>query len=116
PGLDLALGLSQLSAVSAVHVVSVEGACKELLFLGERGFSGEAEIHCVDLDRDGAAASRFSFRLSEEAAMEARVAPPERFLYEPNASILKAGAFKSVAARFGLAALHPRTRLYSAAE
>src|SRR5690606_29411439 len=33
-----------------------------------------------------------------------------------NASILKAGAFKSVAARFGLAALHPRTRLYSAAE
>lgn len=114
PGLDLARGLSQLSGVFAAHVVSVEGSCKELLFLGDRGFDGEAEIVCVDLGRGGAAASRFAFRLSEEAALEARVGPPERYLYEPNASILKGGAFKSVAARYGLAALHPRTRLYAA--
>ena len=35
------------------------------------------------------------------------------YLYEPNASILKAGAFKSVALRFGLEKLHVSSQLYT---
>jgi hypothetical protein len=35
-------------------------------------------------------------------------------LYEPNASILKAGAFRSIAERFRIDKLHPNTHLYTA--
>ena len=35
------------------------------------------------------------------------------FLYEPNPAILKAGAFRSFALRFGLAKLHANTHLYT---
>lgn len=40
----------------------------------------------------------------------------KRYLYEPNASILKAGAFKAVATRFGLNKLHVNSHLYTSDE
>src|SRR5690606_4810865 len=38
------------------------------------------------------------------------------FLYDPDAAVLKAGAFKSVATRFGLTKLHQHTHLYTSTE
>ena len=38
---------------------------------------------------------------------------PLVYLYEPNASILKAGAFKSIGVRFGIYKLHPNTHIYT---
>jgi len=37
----------------------------------------------------------------------------DSYLYEPNVSILKAGAFKSIAARLGLTKLHVNSHLYT---
>ena len=37
----------------------------------------------------------------------------EQYLYEPNAAVMKAGAFKSIATRFGLQKLHSHTHLYT---
>ena len=116
PGLDVSLALSQLSSVAEVHVLSLGNECKELLFLAQRDFRGEPRIHCVNIASENRL-ERFEFSLPEEAALEAVVGIPSTYLYEPNASILKAGAFKSVANRYGVRALNPRTRLYcSAAE
>ena len=116
PGLDLSLGVSQLPGVSEVHVIAVDNECKELLFVSDRNSDcANVVVRCVDLNGRGGAET-FDFTLAEEAALEAAVDWPKRYLYEPNAAILKAGAFKSIARRFGLAALHPRTRLYSSEE
>lgn len=41
-----------------------------------------------------------------------RLATPDTYLYEPNAAIIKAGAFKLVAQRFGLCKMAPNTHLY----
>ena len=38
------------------------------------------------------------------------------FLYEPNASVMKAGAFKTVALRFGVEKLHASSHLYTSTE
>lgn len=56
----------------------------------------------------------FRFTLPEEQqAVISFAVSPGRYLYEPNASILKAGAFKSVAVRFGLDKLHAGSHLYT---
>ena len=56
----------------------------------------------------------FQFTLNEETAAAPEYALPRRYLYEPHAAILKAGAFKTYAQRFGLAKLHPHSHLYTA--
>jgi hypothetical protein len=52
--------------------------------------------------------------MAEKAAADAQYAARlRRYLYEPNAAILKAGAFGLAGARFGLEKLHPHTHLYT---
>ena len=59
----------------------------------------------------------FAFSLVEEREAVASIrGEVKRYLYEPNASILKAGAFKAVATRFGLNKLHVSSHLYTSDE
>jgi hypothetical protein len=110
PLLDIQRGLIELKSVSDVFVVSVANECKEVLFLCRAGFSGEPLIHAVNLlSTDG----EFTFRLSEEKEASVTYSDPLTYLYEPNASLLKAGAFKSIASAFGLMKLHRHTHLYT---
>ncbi len=111
PMLDISLAMRDLPGVQEVHVVSVGGECKELLFLLGREMAGEPTFHCVNL---AAGTQRFSFTLSEERHAACPFASsPRRFLYEPNASLLKAGAFRSPATRLGLEKLHVSSHLYT---
>ena len=52
----------------------------------------------------------------EEAEAAATYGPLSVWLFEPNAALLKAGAFRQVAQHYGLTKLHPNTHLYTAAE
>ncbi len=54
-----------------------------------------------------------SFKFSEERNAEVTYSDPLRFIYEPNASILKGGAFRTTAAAFNLHKIHPNTHLYT---
>ncbi len=56
---------------------------------------------------------KFQFLLSDEAHAVAEFSSVSTYLYEPNAAILKAGAFKIVGAHYALAKLHPSTHLYT---
>lgn len=114
PMADIRHTLSLLPGITEVHVLSVRNECKELIVVLEREGSGEPPVRCVNFTAEGAEQA-FTFTFGEEAAA---VAPPagevQAFLYEPNASVLKAGAFKCVAQRFGLQKLHPSSHLYTA--
>lgn len=110
PLLDIQQGIKELQFVKSVYVVSVENECKELLFLCEKDFVGEPIINAVNLDR---VQQNFSFTLTEEKNSTPEFFSPLTYLYEPNASILKAGAFKTVAVKFSLKKLHPSTHLYT---
>ncbi|MCR4995122.1 MAG: SAM-dependent methyltransferase [Bacteroidales bacterium] len=122
PMLDLTAAVRALQCVTELHVVSVAGECKELLFLlsAPAGAAAEPVIHCVNLSKSFSAANAgppdpFSFTQSEEAAADVPFAHSlGAYLYEPNASILKAGAFKTLCHRYPVLKLSPQAHLYTA--
>ena len=108
PMFDAADAVRRLPAVAEVHVVAHGGECKELLLLLSRGHEGEPRVTCADGER------LFSFAPAEEQAARPALAPTlRRYLYEPGAALLKAGALKLTAVRFGLEKLHPNSHLYT---
>lgn len=112
PLLDLKAGMSQLPSVKSIAVVSVNNECKEVLFVCSRDYRGSVNIQAVNLQSSGAV-SNFTFTFAEEESAEIEYGEIEQYLYEPNASILKAGAFKAVGRRYSLRKLHPNTHLYT---
>lgn len=113
PLLDLQQGIKELSGVQKIFVVSVGNECKELLFLCNKNFRGEPIIETVNILPNES--QRFHFYLSNEKNINATFSNPQNYLYEPNASILKAGAFKSIAKDFDLIKIDASTHLYTSA-
>ncbi len=113
PMLDIAQALHDLPSVEQVFVISVQGECKELLLLLRRpAVSGQAAFSCVNLTHG--ATSCFRFTAGEEREAECRFTPEVRaYLYEPGASLLKAGAFRLPAVRYDMEKLHPNSHLYT---
>ena len=111
PMLDISRALDELHHVKAVHVVAVNNECKELVFIIERGFSGHPTVHCANLLT---AQPTLSFTFDQEHNSPLRLAEvPMRYLYEPNAALMKAGGYKWVAAHYGLLKLHRNSHLYT---
>lgn len=111
PMLDCRLALNELPCVSELHVVACEGECKELLAVMQPGFTGETAIFCTN------DAECFRFTYTEEMASDCSFATcPERYLYEPNAALLKAGAFRLPGARFNLKKISVNSHLYTSTE
>ncbi|MDO4994587.1 MAG: class I SAM-dependent methyltransferase [Bacteroidales bacterium] len=116
PMLDIADTLRRLRHVGEVHVVSVENECKELLLLLKSSPCRkelEGGYHCVNLS-DRHPRQTFTFTPDEEQhATCLHTDTLGTYLYEPNASVLKAGGMRCVAQRFGLRKLHPNSHLYT---
>lgn len=117
PMLDITLALHTLRHVEQVHVVAVEGECKELLLvLGqEERAADRIPLYCINLLPEGRE-QHWVFTREEEAAAPVEYAFPQHYLYEPNAAVIKAGAFRILAARLGLKKLHPNSHLYTSEE
>ena len=112
PMLDLTQAVKELSAFSiqwSVFVVAIKNEVKEVLLLS----GGTGQITAVDLAKKDQA---FVFSREEEAGARSEYSEYSeysgKYLYEPNAAILKAGAYKLVGARFGLSKLDVNTHLY----
>jgi len=114
PMLDIQQALTQLPFCKEVHVISVDNECKELLFLLEYGFEKAPTILCINLQKENT--QHFEFNLEQERSENSILGEVERYLYEPNASILKAGAFKTLGQQFGLTKLATNTHLYTSAK
>lgn len=113
PMLDITLALQSLSNITEVHIVSIANECKELLFIKDSAAQKAVAIHCVNILNNGEEES-FSFTHNEEESAITHFAQTvQQYLYEPNSSIMKAGAYKSIAAKYGLNKLHPNSHLYT---
>lgn len=112
PMLDITHALASLSHVTEVHIISVNNECKELLFVKDK-LQKETQLICVNLSTNRTD-EYFTFtRAEENSSFISHTDTPERYLYEPNSSILKAGAYKSVALKHKLKKLHPNSHLYT---
>ncbi|TCD08420.1 hypothetical protein EZ449_11225 [Pedobacter frigidisoli] len=111
PLLDITAGLSELRDVSEIYILSVKNECKELLWVLDKDFTGDTKIIAVTLNEKE---KHFSFFKSE-----ANVSPQfsneikaNSYLYEPDAALLKSGAFNLIGNRHELQKLHSQTQLY----
>lgn len=115
PMLDLTGALRDMPHTQEVHVVSVNNECKELLLIAVQEPMTPVAIHCINLTNRGT--QTFSFtREGEQATVCSYTDRLGSYLYEPNASILKAGAFRSIATTYHVKKLHPNSHLYTSDE
>ena len=118
PMLDLSLALKTLKYVREVHIVSVNNECKELLLiLQETPISSNVMIHCehiVNTSLCDFAHQHFTFTQEQEHTSDCPLTSQvEAYLYEPNASILKAGAYRSLTQSYKVRKLHTSSHLYT---
>jgi len=113
PLLDIDLAIQNLRFVRKVYVVAVDNDCKEVLYLLRAGETLSPEITAVNLSAKGKMVQEFSFTRAQEATAVVNYARPMQYIYEPNAAVLKAGAFKAVAIHYNLQKLHPNSHLYT---
>jgi 16S rRNA G966 N2-methylase RsmD len=118
PMLDLSLALKDLKHVSEVHIVSTDNECKELLLvLQKESASSEVSIHCIN-----SLGALNGYRIYQEYAFTQEqertsdcplISEVNAYIYEPNASILKAGAYRSLTQTYACKKLHASSHLYT---
>lgn len=112
PLVDLKQLLLQLPQCYELQIIAVKNECKEVLALINKAHQGEAKIKAIDLAEPDRINYSFSFLEEEIALIDYH--QPLNYLYEPNAAVLKAGAFKKIAKDYELFKLAQHTHLYTA--
>lgn len=114
PMLDWHRAISELSHVREVHIISVNNECKELLLVLSARNMGNLRIYCVN--------DAQSF-VCDELDMESssvKIAPSTleemQYLYEPNASLMKAGCFGVLSGRYDARMLSKNSHLFVSLE
>ncbi|MCC5944026.1 MAG: hypothetical protein JJT94_03770 [Bernardetiaceae bacterium] len=118
PMLDIKAALQQLPQTEAVHILALQNECKELLFFLDMERAVDLpmpRITCQHIDSDGKI-QNFDFDFDTEAQAQVQYSNPLDYLYQPNAAILKGGAFRSIAQSFGIFKIARHTHLYTSME
>lgn len=140
PMLDITEAITAFPEATSIHVIAVKNECKELLLvcnkitsnpqhltsnvypLPSNDYSQNAlsnvyrlpsnvYIHTINFSNTGQ--QKFNFTRSEERSANLQFCSDfEGFLYEPNAAIMKAGAFKTIAAKYNIKKISQNTHLY----
>ena len=95
PMLDWQKTVADVGNVSQVHIVSVGNECKELLLVVEKA-DVPLQIFCVNDD------DVFSYTFGDVTSHTWSEPAVPKYLYEPNASVMKAGCFNLISHRFGI--------------
>lgn len=104
PMLDWRKAVADLGKVNEVHIISVDNECKELLLILSKMMK-PLRVFCVNNDE--------YFEAVEDLLPQPRPLPQDmRYLYEPNASVMKAGCFALIEQRFGVVQLERNSHLF----
>jgi hypothetical protein len=112
PMVDVDRMIELLPGTTELHILAVRNECKELIAVVEnRQACASPPVSCINFTAAGT--ESFVFDRQDEKSMRIIHSPCiKRYLYEPNAAILKAGAFKSIT-RLGVEKLHPDSHCYT---
>lgn len=114
PMLDIDAVINLLKNVSEIHIVSLNNECKELLIVIDQQKPSDIVLKCVLINSNSS--KIYSFNYKEEKNIEIKYGAVSNYLYEPDASFLKAGLFKSVAKKFSISKLNPNSHIYTSKE
>jgi len=118
PMVDISRALQQLHNVSDVHIVAARNECKEVLVEMMRTNRNETsdrhvKIHCVDFRSSDIVQYDFVLEDEQKAMSDIADGVSIDYVYEPDVTILKAGAFKQLCADFGVKKLEVNSHFYS---
>ena len=115
PMLDWHRAISELSHVREVHIISVNNECKELLLvLSARNIGENLRIYCIN-DAQSFVCDELDM---ESSSVKIAPSPLEemQYLYEPNASLMKAGCFGVLSERYDARMLSKNSHLFVSRE
>lgn len=100
--------------VREVHIVSVGGECKELLLVLSTVVESELKVYCADLSTASDTSSLFVYTPGSSAPVANSTFNIQHstFLFEPNASIMKAGCFDELALAYGVSPVSRNSHLF----
>jgi hypothetical protein len=110
PLIDLKYLVSVLKNVIQIDIIAVKNDVKEIVVFLSNENSDKIKCHCINLE---SGESDFQFCFGDEENAHAEFSEPEKFIYIPNNTILKAGIFNLISERFNLKKLHPNTHIYT---
>lgn len=117
PMLDWRAAVNELERqhIAEVHIVSVDNECKELLLVMQQN-ADETALFCINLLTGESAGGEqcFSLKSIAEHTESLPCAFPEvgQYLYEPNASLMKAGCFGAVSQHYAISPIARDSHLF----
>ena len=112
PILDIQSGLNELQFVKRIHIIALENEVKELLWEIEANYSGEVYINSINIEKESITEDSVVFKKNYKSSFST----VQKYLYEPNAALMKSGEFSYVSEKYNIAKLHQHSHLYTSNE
>ena len=112
PLIDIQHLVSSLKIIYKIWIIAVKNEVKEVLVYLKKT-ENRPEISCINLQ---STEPEFHFNLDDEKHCQSEFSAPKKYIYIPNNSVLKSGAFNLVSEKFGLKKLHQNTHIYTSEE
>jgi hypothetical protein len=110
PILDITAGLKELEFVKKIHIVAINNEVKELLWEIEKDFAEKPTIKTINFNKE--IEDIFEFKWEYEQVNTSYVLP-KKYVYEPNAAIMKSAAFDVITNFYKIEKLHQHSHLYT---
>lgn len=108
PMLDITAGIKQLEKVSSLHIVAVKNEVKELLWVLTKDEVSQVSLTCINLLTE-----QPIFKSILEVQQSINYSKPQKYLYEPNAAVMKSQQFDSLMQQYDLQKLDQDAHLFT---
>lgn len=112
PMLDITVGLRELKHVFEVHIVAIKNEVKELLWMVKKEYTGDVILKTANLKTKKSEFFEAPFPSSGSLVYSY----PKKYLYEPNAAIMKSGLFVSLSNQYQVEKIAVNTHLFTSDE
>jgi len=108
PMLDITAGIKQLQKVCSLYVVAVKNEVKELLWILSDKEVGQVTLTCINLQTEQPV-----FETLWVTQRNTSYSTPQKYLYEPNAAVMKSQQFDSLMIQYSLEKLDQDAHLFT---
>lgn len=115
PMLDIQMGIKQLTGTTDVWIIAVRNECRELFFALNTDIKSEGiTLHCININTDGKLQTlAFKSIENDTCYCLASNEPIGKWIYEPNAAIMKAMAFATLQKLYAMPMIAPMSHLFT---
>jgi hypothetical protein len=110
PILDISAALLELKNVKAIHIIAINNEVKELIWEIEKNYVDDILIKTINFSKSKEEVFQFFLKAKSQTIPYSN---PKKYVYEPNAAILKSGAFHLITSHYNVEKLHQHSHLYT---